>query len=26
MPLHISLKVRAKLAQSDHNVTEEEIV
>jgi uncharacterized protein YqcC (DUF446 family) len=26
MPLHISLKVRAKLAQPDHNVTEEEIV
>lgn len=26
MTLHISLKVRAKLAQADHNVTEEEIV
>ncbi len=25
MALHISLKVRAKLAQPDHNVTEEEI-
>lgn len=26
MPLSISLKVRAKLAQPDHNVTEEEIL
>lgn len=26
MSLHISLKVRAKLAQLDHNVTEEEIL
>jgi hypothetical protein len=26
MTLHISLKMRAKLAQADHNVTEEEII
>lgn len=26
MPLYISLKVRTKLAQPDHNVTEEEIL